>query len=172
MILLDLREFEEFPASATLSAGAGQIDANDDRLVEVNEATVRLAIQMSNEEFFCQGQVDARLTLECARCLTPFGHEVSEPVDFIIRSEVPSEEPRAIDDEDYVFFKGNDLTVDIVEPVRQAILLSLPLKPLCREDCRGLCPQCRRNLNEGSCRCETRVDDPRWDGLKDLFPKK
>jgi uncharacterized protein len=172
MILLDLREFEEFPASATLSAGPGQIGADDDRLVKIDEATVRLAIQMSHEEFFCQGQIDARLTLECARCLTPFTVEVSEPVDFIIRSETRESEPGAIDDEDYVFFKGNDLTADIVDPVRQAIVLSLPLKPLCREDCRGLCPQCRINWNEGSCDCEVKVNDPRWDGLKDLFPRK
>jgi uncharacterized protein len=58
--------------------------------------------------------------------------------------------------------------IDMADDVRQTVLLAVPLKNVCREDCRGLCPQCGRNLNDGACDCkETRVDG-RWDKLKEL----
>jgi uncharacterized protein len=58
--------------------------------------------------------------------------------------------------------------VDIAEDVRQTVLLAVPLKLLCREDCRGLCPQCGRNLNEGTCSCAREQGDARWETLKSL----
>jgi len=171
-MILDLREFEEFPAQVVLVAGSDEIDSHDDRVIRIEGVTTELSIQKAAQEFFCQGRVKARVVLECARCLTPFEVEFSEPTDFIVCSETLAEERDTIDDEDYVYFPGNDLRVDIVEPVRQAIVLAVPLKPLCDPNCRGLCPHCGTNLNEGSCSCEVKVDDTRWEGLKDLFPKK
>jgi len=169
---LDLREFEEFPARVVLVAGANEIDARDDRVVKIEGVSTELDIQKAAQEFFCQGRVTARVVLECARCLTLFEVEFTEATDFIVCSETSAEEEEAFDDEDYVYFEGNDLRVDIVEPVRQAVLLALPLKPLCDEACRGLCPHCGMNLNEGSCRCVAEADDTRWEVLKSLFPKK
>lgn len=171
-MILDLREFEEFPAQVVLVVGPNEIDPQDDRVMRLEDVSVELSIQKAAQEFFCQGSVKARVVMECARCLTPFETELSEPTDFIVCSETPAAERDVIDDEDYVYFQGNDLKVDIVEPVRQAIVLALPLKPVCNDACRGLCSQCGANLNDGSCTCEVKVDDPRWDGLKDLFPKK
>jgi hypothetical protein len=62
--------------------------------------------------------------------------------------------------------------IDLSDDARQTVLLALPLKHLCREDCRGLCPQFGRNLNEGTCDCrETRLDG-RWDKLKEFQNNK
>jgi uncharacterized protein len=171
-MILELREFEEFPAKAVVYASSGEIDARDDRVVKIEGVTAELAIQKSAQEYFCQGRVNARLVLECARCLAHYPLEISEETDFIVCPEALAEEREELDDEDYLYFQGNELKVDIVEPVRQAIVLALPLKPLCREDCRGLCPQCGTNLNEKPCACERQTGDPRWDALKGLFPEK
>jgi uncharacterized protein len=171
-MILDLREFEEFPAQALVHAGPGEIDSNDDRVVQIEKVTAELAVQKTAQEFFCQGRVKARLELECARCLASYPVEISEDIDFIVCSETLVAERDIVDDEDYVYFKGNDLTVDIVEPVRQAMVLGLPLKPLCGESCKGLCPSCGANLNKSTCACDTRAADPRWEGLKDLFSKE
>jgi uncharacterized protein len=171
-MILDLREFEEFPAKAVVYASSGEIDARDDRVVKIDGVTAELAIQKSAQEFFCQGWVKTRLVLECARCLAHYPAEISEQTDFIVCPETLAQEREELDDEDYVYFQGNDLKVDIVEPVRQAIVLALPLKPLCQEDCKGFCPRCGINLNEKSCACEKQDGDPRWEALKGLFPKK
>jgi len=59
-------------------------------------------------------------------------------------------------------------SLEIGERVRQLILLALPLKPLCRPDCRGLCPLCGQDLNEGECGCKREAPDSRWEKLKAL----
>jgi uncharacterized protein len=55
--------------------------------------------------------------------------------------------------------------------LREQVLLAVPLRAICREDCKGLCPQCGANLNEKRCSCAEPVEDPRWSGLKDLRGK-
>jgi uncharacterized protein len=171
-MILDLRQFEEFPAQVVLAAGSGEIEAHDGRVVRIEGVRAELAIQKAATEYFCQGRVQAGLVLECSRCLKPFHVELSEPTDFIVCSEEQAAGREAFDDEDYVYFQGNDLKVDIVEPVRQALVLALPLKPLCVETCKGLCPRCGTDLNEKSCNCRMEVPDTRWDGLRNLFPNK
>ena len=58
--------------------------------------------------------------------------------------------------------------IDMADDVRQTVLLSVPLKNVCRDECRGLCPLCGRNLNEGTCDCKETPVDGRWDKLKEL----
>jgi uncharacterized protein len=58
--------------------------------------------------------------------------------------------------------------LDLAEAVRQYALLTLPMKPLCREDCAGLCSSCGHNLNQGPCDCQPQIVDPRWSKLKEL----
>ncbi|HUP28016.1 MAG TPA: DUF177 domain-containing protein, partial [Chloroflexia bacterium] len=58
--------------------------------------------------------------------------------------------------------------MDLSEPVRQAILVALPMKPLCREDCKGLCPNCGANWNDGLCDCTPEQMDNHWVGLREL----
>jgi uncharacterized protein len=167
---LDLREFEEFPARAVLVAKPGEFEPFADEITAVDEVKLALAIQKSHEEFFCQGTVTATYTVECARCLEPFEYSVSWPVDFIVCNEdaMASREDGVIDDEEYVLIKGTDLRADVRDPVRQALTLSLGMKPLCSEDCRGLCPKCGVNRNEQECNCKQDDIDPRWEGLQRL----
>jgi len=58
--------------------------------------------------------------------------------------------------------------IDVSEDVRQTLLLALPFKRVCREQCKGLCPHCGKNLNEAPCGCTESTDDSRWEKLKDL----
>ena len=62
--------------------------------------------------------------------------------------------------------------LDLTEAVRQYALLALPMKPLCRQDCAGLCPTCGHNLNQGGCGCPPQGPDPRWSGLNKLLLTK
>lgn len=170
-MILDLREFVEFPADVTIKAGPGEIGPFGDSVIRVDEVDLQLAVQQSAKEYFCQGRVSAQVVLECARCLVEFEAEVEGPTDFIVCSADVATGQKDTDSEEYVCFQGNDLRADIVEPVRQALMLSLSMKPLCSDDCRGLCPGCGTNLNQQTCDCENKTTDPRWDGLSDLSPK-
>jgi uncharacterized protein len=169
-MILDLRAFEEFPVEAAIRAGPGEFAPFDDSVVRVDGVVANLAIQKSAEEYYCQARVKARVALECARCLCEFETELSGETDFVVCAEQAAKEYADGDAEEYVCFLGNELRADVVEPVRQALVSSLSMKPLCSEDCLGLCPSCGVNLNRKTCDCKNETTDPRWDGLKDLSP--
>ena len=67
------------------------------------------------------------------------------------------------------YYQGEGLLLEDV--LREQVLLALPLKAICREDCKGLCPHCGRNLNQEQCNCAETPDDPRWSALKDIREK-
>ena len=91
----------------------------------------------------------------CRRCL--------QPVEGDVRADFQEEfVPHAVDGETYPLVHD---TVDLEVVAREAILLDLPLAPLCREDCAGLCPTCGADLNDGSCACASLARDPRWAAL-------
>ena len=172
-MIFSLREFEDFPAEKTVQAGPGQIKPFADNVTRVEGVEAELAIQKSGQEYFCQCKVVAGVVVECARCLGKFFTELSGDADFIICSETAAtEHAQAVENGEYVCYRGNDLCVDISGPVRQTMVLSLPLKPLCSQKCRGLCPCCGQNLNERLCSCEREQTDPRWDDLKGLLPRQ
>lgn len=136
------------------------------------KVTVRLSIQKTDDEYFCQGEVSGIAEMECARCLGTFQVELSGPIDFILRSqEEQAGQSDVLDDEDYAYFERNELRSDITELVRQALILAAPMKPICDEACRGLCPGCGANLNEKTCTCAAGKTDPRWDELKRLLDR-
>ncbi len=169
-MILNLREFETFPAQKRLEGDSDSVALSYEGAHGVGALTVDLAIRQSGEEYYCQGNVDAKVELECARCLERFERQLSGPLDFVACSRTAHEEntDRAIDDEDYAFFDGSDLCVDISEVVRQAIVLAISMMPLCSDDCRGLCAQCGTNLNHETCDCRQETGDGRWEGLEKL----
>lgn len=168
-MILDLREFKTFPAHKLLKTDPEGLTVDLESVIRVEDAGLNINIQKSGEEYFCQGKVKATLALECSRCLQEFGRELENDVDFIICSEeLPDSRKGVIDDEDYVYFEGGDLLADLSNIVRQAIILSVSMKPLCSESCRGLCPQCGANLNKSPCGCKSEQIDERWEGLRGL----
>lgn len=169
---INLAEFENFPAKKTLKAGTGEITLEAEGVDRVKSVVMDLDIQESDEEYFCQGSVKTVVSLQCARCLEHFDQKAESAVDFIIRAQSkPSEQEQTIDNEDYVYFEGPDLQADLTDTIRQVILLAIPMKPVCSEDCPGICAQCGANLKKVRCDCtEDRIDD-RWEGLRALSAK-
>lgn len=107
--------------------------------------------------------VDAPWTGECRRCLEPLNGQLQCEVRELYRPRSPSPDD---EDEDTYPLQGEQL--DLKPLVRDALLLELPLAPLCRPDCRGLCPTCGANLNLNPCSCEQAAVDPRWAALDAL----
>ncbi|MEW6413588.1 MAG: DUF177 domain-containing protein [Candidatus Zixiibacteriota bacterium] len=145
------------------------IKVDYDSVAAVNSIDLRLDIQKSGDEYYCQGVANASVKLVCARCLAEFDLKLSNSTDFIICSREWHENNRdAIDNEDYVYLQGGDLTADLTDIVRQTLITALDLKPLCSEGCRGICCHCGADLNHESCSCHQDKTDTRWEGLKQL----
>ena len=98
---------------------------------------------------------------QCDRCLAPIVRSHDVPIEHILVSSMENE------DSDYVLLADYQLELD--ELVQADVLLELPYKNLCQEDCRGLCPLCGKNLNEGLCGCQPKNEDPRLAVLKQLL---
>jgi len=168
-MILDLREFETFPAHKMLEGDPENFVIDYDGLAKIVKVSHRLDIQQSGEEYFCQGKVDAVVLIECSRCLKLFEKQLHEKTDFIVCSMPDEEEKENIQDsEDYAYFTGSDIQVDITDITRQAIILAVSMKSLCNDNCLGLCQFCGTNLNDSTCNCKRETIDPRWEGLKNL----
>ena len=120
-----------------------------------------------------QGELSTSLELTCARCLDPVKTDVSRAFDLLYR-------PLGIDagnaelsvtgaEAEIGYYEGDSLLLEDV--LREQTLLAVPLKVLCREDCKGLCPTCGKNRNVELCACAATTGDPRWEELKDIREK-
>lgn len=109
-----------------------------------------------------QADVNYRCDGRCDRCAEPFQRPDTLKIKHILVTSLNDES-----NEDFLLLK--DYRLPLSDLVTADLLLSLPMKSLCREDCRGICPQCGRNLNEGLCGCRQETVDPRLAALKDLL---
>ena len=120
-----------------------------------------------------KGRLTTSLESSCARCLEPITQDVKREFDLLYRpqgSDAGRDEISVTDAEAEIsYYEGEGLLLDDV--VREQILLAVTLKLTCREDCKGLCPQCGQNLNEGQCACAVTREEPRWAALKEIRSK-
>lgn len=101
----------------------------------------------------------------CDRCAADFDREINFPIDVVLVTELSNEE----NEDEWVFPLEGD-SADLDDIVRTVFVLNLDSKLLCREDCKGLCHRCGKNLNEGPCNCQKELD-PRFAALKQLLEK-
>jgi len=117
-----------------------------------------------------RGRLSASLELQCARCLEPVPQQVKRDFELLYRplgTDAGRDELSVTDAEAEIgYYQGEGLLLEDV--LREQVLLALPLKVTCKEDCKGLCPQCGKNLNQEQCSCSAAVEDPRWAALKDV----
>ena len=140
-------------------------DLSGDLIIEKCGTTLRV-----------KGSLNFTALQECSRCLNDFECSVSQPVELFYRTGkledalIGKEAELKSDDLNVIAYKGNEL--DIWPDIREAMMLALPMKPLCSDDCRGICSGCGQDLNNGKCKCRKESMDPRWEGLLKLTEKK
>jgi uncharacterized protein len=126
-----------------------------------------------------RGRLTASVEPECGRCLAPYRSQIDQELDLFYLprgAEQPQEQEEDVElgEREVVvgYYEGERL--DLGEVVREQLFLALPLKRLCREDCRGLCPTCGKNLNDGACGCPPteEPEDPRLAPLRALIDPK
>ena len=145
-----------------------------DELVKVERIKLTGEVHEEGDSFAFAGEIETVATLGCCRCLEPYALPLHLRFDLLYtaRPEEASTGESRVDEEEFtaVHFDGGRIDLDAL--LAEQIYLGLPLKPLCREDCAGLCPRCGTNLNQGSCGCPTQPEpDPRLSPLKALVER-
>lgn len=143
-------------------------DAGRKDLLHATPIEVQLEVESSGNAVHVRGTLKTRLTFSCSRCLETFDVEKVIEVDEGFTQDESLVE--ADEDEWYQLVEGEIL--DLKPHLEEIALLSLPMAPLCRDDCLGLCPSCGVNRNETTCQCNEEKIDPRLEGLKDFFKER
>ena len=142
------------------------LDDEHTRLTEPPEVIGRMS--RSGHEVRLKGKITARAEVDCDRCLKAVTLPVETEFDVTYVPEEDYRESEAAelreDDLSLSVFDGE--TIDVDELVREQLLLALPARALCGEECKGLCPTCGADRNTAACDCETKEVDPRWAALK------
>jgi uncharacterized protein len=154
----------------TLKATPAELDLRLDLATLGTDVVYNLTARRVEDEVFLDGALSFSMNLTCARCLEEFSHSYKMPMRLVIQLVADDSIARdgEGDTEGFVIFPEAQNTYSLDQQVRDLIALEMPMKPLCRSDCRGLCPQCGANINETACDCKPAGPDPRWDGLRKL----
>ena len=138
---------------------------------QIQEAVqVRLEAKVSRTPlgFSFNGTCHVHGAVCCSRCLESIEWSESEDFSFLAQNteNAPKQDEIGLEEADLDIIFIEDSTFDLADLAKEQVLLSLPMRVVCSEECQGLCPSCGKNRNiEGACRCEAEID-PRWDGLR------
>jgi len=131
----------------------------------------RLRIEKVGNEVVVKGNLRADIKLQCSRCLKEFCSELSVPVDVVYHpvEELKGEDKHEVGVEELNmgFYSGEEM--DLLALMEEQIVLNIPMKPLCAELCKGICPKCGTDLNVNECSCNIKEIDSRFDVLKKLL---
>ena len=141
-----------------LEGGLGKVRDSDPIQVD-------LLLESISEGIAVSGQVEGKFELNCSRCLMSFVEPFVREVDEVFHSD----ESPALKDEAY---RMVGTTVDLEPMLRDAVVLSIPIRPLHDSDCKGLCPRCGADRNVEDCGHEQEASDDRWAPLKGLFSEE
>lgn len=142
----------------------------DDRISLTEPATITGKVRLAGNEVFVNGHVETRAKVECDRCLQPVEMPVNSDfeLEYITGSEYESSPVAELTEAEMSVSVFDGEAIDVDEIVKEQIVLAVPTRMLCREDCKGICPECGSDRNTGACSCSTSDIDPRWAALKNL----
>jgi uncharacterized protein len=180
-MFIEIKELELHPIDFKEELPAGALDLGPE-IVQAKPLTTSGRAQLVEEhhgkhekiaDIRLAGELATTLQLACARCLDPVMQEISHKFDLLYRpqgTDAGREELSVTAAEAEVsYYQGEGLLLE--DALREQVLLCVPLKAICREDCKGLCPHCGVNLNQQQCSCAEAADDPRWSALKEIRSK-
>lgn len=151
-----------------------ELPLEDELMRLASEAKVEGRASKKHEQIRMRGTIDASVEVACDRCVAPIIVPVSADFDVTyvpVESQEVEPEATELQEEELSFATYEGVYLDIDELAREQLLLALPTRQLCREDCQGLCPTCGADLNTGTCQCEQQEIDPRWAALAALKKK-
>lgn len=140
------------------------LDANFHQVVKVNAQ-----LEKTSHQIYLKTDIETHGRFRCDRCLDEF--EIPIKTTFNMCYMYNALETEKFSSEEIQAISPDTVSIDLTEDIRQIIMLSVPLKLLCAEDCMGLCTHCGTNKNRELCNCKEEVSDPRWQGLHELLKR-
>lgn len=145
----------------------------------VKPLDIQVKARRLDELVVVEGSVSTLVRLQCCRCLQDFEQALDVTFSVTFARELPSLEDEQRQDSEIelqaedlglIAFEGDE--IDLTESIQEQLVMALPVKPLCRTTCKGLCSQCGADLNEGACDCHEQVMDGKFAALKNFKVKK
>jgi len=168
MLQINVAELKRRPGELVyfnLSSELPPLEHLGEKNVFTGPVMVKVAVFNGDGLFQVEGNITGNLKFNCNRCLELFDYSFTAPM---VETYYPAVQGKAGAGEEAVPFNGD--VIDLAPEVRRSILISLPMKVVCRQECLGLCRQCGVNLNKNVCRCADRENSySRLAGLKDLL---
>jgi len=163
-MFLDVKELAVRKLRIRKSYAPGSVDYHTGEFKQLGPLDVEATAELLDGQIRVSGMLDTKIEMVCARCIEPVVEEVHREFDLFYRplanSARPNEEARLkLDDTEVGFFRGEGMF--LADVLSEQVLLSLPMKVICRSDCRALSPSCGAKLKQEECRCETHATDPR-----------
>jgi uncharacterized protein len=169
-MFLDVKDLAVRKLRIRRNYAPGSIDYHTAEIKQTEPLQVTATAELLDGQIRITGELETKIELVCARCLEPVVEDVNRAFDLFYRPVAkdlkPKEDRLKDDDTEIGFFEGEGLF--LADVLKEQVLLALPLKVICRSDCRGLCPSCGANLNHEECRCETHATDARMAPLARL----
>jgi uncharacterized protein len=167
-IWLDQVREEPFNWDETQSVSPETLERPE--LLGLGPVAWRGQVVFADPGYFLRARLSYEQTLSCNRCLKPIVDRVASEVELMILVERPGESggEHALHERDLGALYLEDERLDLDPILIEQLQLNIPMKPLCRADCRGLCPVCGIDRNTGACTCEESTADPRWAALAAL----
>lgn len=172
-LLLDISQMREARGRVDRSYGPDVIPPDADVYRVVDPVVLAAEIQRDRDQFHLSGTVSTAVELTCCRCLERYRLPVRESFDvlYLPQAHAPGGEETEVEDDDLTTAYYREHVIDLGQLMQEQFYLAVPVKPLCQDDCRGLCPLCGTNLNQGGCSCTQSWEDPRLTGLRRLLKK-
>ena len=147
------------------------LDLRDGEARLAGPITGHARLHRTNESIVVDGVAHIPVLLECSRCLTEFTTTLDVPLreTFYPSIDIETGLPVRLPEDETAFTIDDHHQIDLREAIRQNLVLALPIQPLCREDCKGLCPECGRDLNVEPHTNETEARDERFAALRQLL---
>jgi len=180
-MLIEIRELERHPLDFDEHLAPGTIDFGTE-VKQKSKLNSKGRAQLVQEhegrhqvinDIRLVGDLVTNVELACARCLDPITRDIASNFDLLYRplgADAGKEELSVtVAEAEVSYYQGEGVLLEDV--LREQVLLALPLRAICRDDCKGLCPHCGKNLNLEQCNCAEPLEDPRWSALKDIKEK-
>jgi uncharacterized protein len=151
-----------------------ELDLGDERVKLCGATSITGKIRQAGTEVFIDGHVDTCAQVDCDRCLKPLQIPVKSDfaLEYISGDQYEGNRNLELTEDAMSISVFDGETIDVDEIAKEQILLAVPSRSLCRENCKGFCPTCGADKNAGECGCEEKAVDPRWAGLKNLIDGK
>ena len=171
-ILLEKIGAEPYQWQETIEVAAAELERTE--LLDLGGISWSGKVWIDSPGYRLEAVLSYEQTVACDRCLTPIVQRVENNIALLVLPNVPQvtedEIELSTDDLEVLYIEGEE--IDAREILIEQLLLNVPMRAICRDDCRGLCPQCGVNRNLEDCTCEAPTTDPRWEALRSLQKDK